>query len=312
MVATRRRNYSPPAMNEPPVDPPAVAVDPAVDPADALPAVVPAQPMADEAVDIEEEPELGPQVGNRALPKDASKLPIFRGEELDVQQLETFLIALRRYFRVNHASYAIDPGDSIKLATIAQCFPLTSLARLCYDDTEPTFTSYEEFERGLRDNFAAGEANLIKLQQSWEQARQGKFSARDFYHHLLKLRMRITAVESAEKPTEREFLRKFCANLREPAKSEVSKKRISEPHLSLPQLVKLAELEDKPVAVAGAAAALRAFQFNRQGRTGGASTSKDKFCFYCPKSRNHTHEECRRIAARKAAGTWEERPPPKK
>jgi hypothetical protein len=307
MVETRRRNYNQPVLP---------ALEPAIQ-SDLDRLAQPARPtpqMSDQGDEeqpaAEEEAERLNQVGNRALPRDAYKLPIFRGEELDVQQLETFLIALRRYFRVNHASYANDPGDSIKLASIAQCFPLTSLARLWYDDVEETFDSYDEFEIGLRENFAAGEANLIKLQQSWEQARQGKYSARDFYHHLLKLRMRITAVDSNEKPSDREFLRKFCANLREPAKSEISKKRISEPNLSLPQLVKLAELEDKPIAVASAAAALRAFQFDK--KQGSASNSKDKFCFYCPKSRNHTHEECRRIAARKAAGTWQERPPPKK
>ena len=53
----------------------------------------------------------------------ASKLPTFKGDETDAQQLDTFLVALRRYFRVNQSSYAVDPEDKLKLASIAQCFP---------------------------------------------------------------------------------------------------------------------------------------------------------------------------------------------
>lgn len=312
MVETRRHNYPNPAQLPAELQP-ALAVEPPLHPEALMADIEPELPHVDEEEDADE---AVPEVRNRPLPRDASKLPVFRGEELDIQQLEAFLIDLRRYFRVNHASFQVDPDDALKLAVIAQCFPLTSLARLWYDDAESTFRSLDDFEAGLRENFAAGEANLIKLQQQWESARQGRYSARDFYHFLLKLRMRIAAADSAEQPTEREFLRKYCASLREPAKTEISKKRIAEPELSLPQLVKLAELEDKPSGVANAAAALRAIQFPPRGKradkTGGPSTSKAKYCFYCPSARNHTPEECRRIAARKAAGTWEEKPPPRK
>ena len=210
----------------------------------------PTSPQMSEHEDFNsgEEDEAQPPQVNLPLPRDASKLPTFKGDETDAQQLDTFLVALRRYFRVNQSSYAVDPEDKLKVASFAQCFPLSSLARLWYDGVEETLSSYEIFEEELRANFAAGEANLIKLQQQWEQARQSRFSARDFYHHLQKLRMRITAVAADEKPNDREFLRKFCSNLREPVKTAIQKRRIIEPDLTLPQLVKLAELEDKPVS----------------------------------------------------------------
>jgi hypothetical protein len=50
---------------------------------------------------MENEPALEPcedeqQVSNRALPKDASKLPSFQGDEGDSQCVESFLKSLRR------------------------------------------------------------------------------------------------------------------------------------------------------------------------------------------------------------------------
>ena len=125
--------------------------------------------------------------------------------------------------------------------------------------------------------------------------------------------MRIAAVQADAQPTQREFLAKYCVNLSEPARSVIAKKRTTDPDLTLPQLVKLAEPEDKSSpstpSAAAVAAALRSLNVNSK------QTTMSKYCFYCgpKKGRGHTPEECRGIAARKAAGTWEERPvPPRK
>jgi hypothetical protein len=42
----------------------------------------------------------------------------------------------------------------------------------------------------------------------------------------------------------------------------------------------------------------------------GRGSKKTRSCWFC-KSRQHNPNECPKIAARKAAGTWEERPPRK-
>ena len=269
--------------------------------------------MADvegQAVEAEEEDQ---QVRSAAVPKDAAKLPVFKGDKAESVNIDAFLRSLRRYFRIHSRFYRDDENDEVKLATIAGCFPLHSLARIWFDNVEESLESYEAFVQSLREHFAAGEENLIKLQSVWEQARQGKFSARDFYHFLLKLRMRIAAVEADAQPTQREFLVKYCVNLSEPARSVIAKKRTTDPDLTLPQLVKLAEPEDKSSpstpSAAAVAAALRSLNVNSK------QTTMSKYCFYCgpKKGRGHTPEECRGIAARKAAGTWEERPvPPRK
>ena len=85
----------------------------------------PTSPQMSEHEDFNsgEEDEAQPPQVNLPLPHDASKLPTFKGDETDAQQLDRFLVALRRYFRVNQSSYAIDPEDKLKLASIAQCFP---------------------------------------------------------------------------------------------------------------------------------------------------------------------------------------------
>jgi arsenate reductase-like glutaredoxin family protein len=226
---------------------------------------------------------------------------------------ETFLRSLRRYFRVNAASYAVDPDDILKISSIGNCFPLDSVARIWFDDVEDSLASYDDFEESIRTEFAAGSENIVQLQHSWEQARQGRHSVREFYAYLAKLRMRIAAIDADEKPSDRELLRKFCGNLSDPARTVIAKKRITDPNLELPALVKLAELEDskKFGKVSTATASLRALNFRKREEK---PRSNAKYCFYCgpEKGRGHTPEECRRIAARKAAGTWKENPETKK
>lgn len=251
-----------------------------------------------------------PQVSNRPLPKDATKLPLFRGDAKDSAHVETFLRSLRRYFRANASSYRLDPNDVIKLSTCGSCFPTDSLARIWFDNVEDELDSFDEFETNLREEFEAGGENLVQLQQTWENSRQGRLTAREYYAVLTKLRMRLTALDASEKPSDRELLRKFCANLSEPARSVIAKKRITDPELRLPSLVKLAELEDHK----SPAPSFRRFHFKDRKsysdqQSSGASTSK--YCFYCSK-KGHNPAECRGIAARKAAGTWEEREPPKR
>ena len=62
--------------------------------------------------------------------------------------------------------------------------------------------------------------------------------------------MRNTMVDAAAQPSDREFLVEFCVNLSEPARSVIAKKRITYPQLTVSQLVKLAELEDRSFASA--------------------------------------------------------------
>lgn len=248
------------------------------------------------------------RITNLSLPRDASKLPVFKGDNNDAAHVDTFLRSLRRYFKVNARSYAVDPDDELKLSTCGNCFPFDSIARVWFDSVEDEFTSFEEFEDALRAEFAAGCENLVRLQQTWEHARQGKYGARDFYSFLTKLRMRISAIDSAEKPSDREFLRKYCTSLNEPARGVIAKKRITEPNLTLPAIVQLAELEDK--STVQIAAALRALQLKSQGGQPAGTltqlTGTSKYCYFC-KKRGHTPEECRKIAAKKAAGLWKER-----
>ena len=157
----------------------------------------------------------------------------------------------------------------------------------------------------MRAEFEAGGESLVRLQQCWEQARQGQFAARDYYTHLAKLRMRIAAIDADEKPGDKELMRKFCGNLSEPARTVVAKKRITDPDLTLPQLVQLAELEDK------SSASFRKLSFTPKQTPVSGTTGDGKHCFFCKKA-GHWPSECRMIAAHKAAGAWEERERPKK
>ena len=157
----------------------------------------------------------------------------------------------------------------------------------------------------MRAEFEAGGESLVKLQQSWEQVRQRQFAARECYTHLTKLRMRVQAIDAEGKPGYKELVRKFCGNLSEPARTVIAKKRITDPDLTLPQLVHLAELEDRSSAL------FRKFSFTPKQAPVSGTTGDGKHCFFCKKA-GHWPSECRKMAARKAAGTWEERERPKK
>ena len=135
MLNRRRKQYtrSAIALAEP---------DPQVLLADMLQPLSPVLSIADAEVAHDEAIE--EQVRNRALPKDASKLPLFRGDDKDSKYVDTFLRSLRRYFRVNASSYASDPNDELKLSTCGACFPLDSLACIWFDYAEDDLESYDK------------------------------------------------------------------------------------------------------------------------------------------------------------------------
>jgi hypothetical protein len=68
------------------------------------------------------------------------------------------------------------------------------------------------------------------------------------------------------------------------------------------------------VTTSAVAAALRALNVGpMEGHKDGEQQkqrAKGRYCVYygAEKGRSHTPEECRRMAARKAAGTWKEKP----
>lgn len=169
MVEKRRGNYIPLLLypqNVPPHIPP---VEPPLPQMAEIEHEVPLHPEEEQPQEDEQDAVPTAPQGNRPLPRDVSKLPTLQGDEKDVQQIETFLIDLNRYCRINAACFRQYPGTPIKLGTIAQCFPFTSLARAWYDTAERSFRSYAESVTGFRANFAAGEANLLELQRQWEQ-----------------------------------------------------------------------------------------------------------------------------------------------
>jgi hypothetical protein len=135
----------------------------------------------------------------------------------------------------------------LRLAAVENCFQFNTPARAWFDDVEDDLGDNEDFESSFREGFIAGEESLVKLQQQWELSRQGQHTARSFFKYLLTLRLRTAYLDSEEKLSERDFLRKFCGNLREPTRTAITKKRITEPGLTLSQIVKLAELEERSV-----------------------------------------------------------------
>ena len=74
--------------------------------------------MADvegQAVEAEEEDQ---QVRSAAVPKDAAKLPVFKGDKAESVNIDAFLRSLRRYFRIHSRFYRDDENDEVKLCLL--------------------------------------------------------------------------------------------------------------------------------------------------------------------------------------------------
>jgi len=109
-------------------------------------------------------------------------------------------------------------------------------------------------------------------------------------------------MEAVGKPVESHWqCTKFVDGLKLAVKKEVNRTFTRKSSLTLEELYIEAEMEEtalKPTFSQTSQPKLKGFQ----------QRSKGTFCYFC-ESRAHTAATCPKIAAKKAAGTWEERPP---
>lgn len=241
-------------------------------------------------------------VPNVSLPKDALKLPKFKGDS-DLHAVPDFLFQLEVYFDALPSTFEVHPQAlKHRLVVVVGCFPPGSVAAVWFRSLYKSgkFTSYETFCDLFIEQFQRHAADLVSLQTRWEDATQRRNqSAHEYYAFLLQMQAKIAAIDWQCRPSDATLLTKYCASLRPDLKRFLQEKRIDRPDFSIHQLVQSASVRE--AAIRAPSPSLNALDAG----TGGAG--ERKWCFFC-KSNTHTANDCRKIAKKKARGEWKERP----
>jgi hypothetical protein len=249
------------------------------------------------------------------LPKDQLKLLKFRGDS-DLSSVPDFLFNLELYvsalpgFEPLLSDGPIDMRSwRVLLATISGCFPPNTVASTWFRNgyQQGAFTSLHEFIRLFCCHFQQSASDLVSLQNRWEDASQRRNqSAYACYRFLLQLQAQIGSISVEATPTAAALTNKFCASVRVDLKRYLQEKRIDHPDYSISQLVSAASVRERSLRAGNdPVPALQSMQTKEN------SSHPKKWCFFC-KSSDHTAEQCRKIAAKKAKGEWKERARPAK
>lgn len=246
-----------------------------------------------------------PQHHGGAPPKDAFSIPKFRGEPAELPHTASILNRFSLYFKCLPWFNAGPLSWERRSAALAlSAFPHGSAAAVWFEQVLPNLHSYEEFVIEFRDRFVSTGVDLLTLQEKWQNAKQrGTDSVSSYYTFLLRLQSQINAL-GGNVDSNQLFLRMLYGlqpTLLDRIKPHVM---IWAPAQQTPNNLKaLAEtFSTKPRAPPTQGPSLNNTTVGSKKPPG----KKQKFCFFC-KSREHSHDSCPKIAAKKAAGTWEDR-----
>lgn len=236
------------------------------------------------------------------------KPPTFAGGKTrDSARAITFLKDIEVYFEVVDFYHPADADLAWRRRSAGlriNCFPENSYARTWFAQVQSTLASYAAFEDAFRTHFISAGADLVSVQSQWSNAKQRSGdTVASYYQHLMVLENLLGQL--GHTVSENEAITRFVDGLKDSLRIRLVEKRVENASLTRQALVNLAvtfetaqRVTRAPAAAASAAAApqLRALQ--------GSSVRRYWFC----KKVGHTADTCRKIAARKATGTWEDRP----
>jgi hypothetical protein len=249
-----------------------------------------------------------PAFSGQVLPNNAIRLPTFKGVSSDEKEplpepadVIAFMKRTDAYFHAYQHTYTT---EDLKLDAILSCFPPGCHAAKWYDsaDGRASFASYEDFKIAFWSMYGPTEADRQRYDDKFQNFRQLESSpVRAYYSRFLHVLANMEAIGS---PVQMHHAcSKFVHGLRPVLKKEVTRQRARNPKMSLEDILHEAENEErinKPTLVPKPA--LRAMNAHD-----GAKKKKIWKCFFC-RSDEHHHTNCKKIARRKAAGTWEDRP----
>jgi hypothetical protein len=262
----------------------------------------------------------------RDLPKDAFKLPTFKGsltgsDKVRPSEVLTFLNRLDKYFNIYTS---VITTDSVRLDVIVSCFPERSRAATWYNTQRKRISSSAEFRTAFIEYFGGDASEDRALRSrilSFRQREQD--SVTDYYAAFCLLIDDIHALVEFLHKNQQSFLYDeytqadmFVHGLRSPVREEVERIHSRNPTFTLEDLFREAVLEEKH-----ARRKPRGFDHNKNPNQNARServrlnamNGKPKWhggCFFCG-TFDHKHEDCEKIARKKAKGLWKDNPPKK-
>jgi hypothetical protein len=197
--------------------------------------------------------------------------------------------------------------DELKLDVIAGCFPAGSPADRWYLCHKKLFKTTTEFRDAFVSKFggtASTERTCRNKLLSFKQRESD--SVASYYASFTELVDDIHALAEFLHSGDKSFyidepqqVIHFVHGLQQPIRVEVERIHIRNPDLTLVELLEEAELEKKHA------------KLKRKPKPGPPALNgmhyKGKQCFFCKGL--HDAKDCPKIAARKAAGTWVDKPP---
>jgi hypothetical protein len=247
--------------------------------------------------------------GLRDLPKDAFKLPTFKGNLTGADRVRpsdvlTFLNRLEKYMNVYRS---VISSDDARLDVIISCFPEKSRAATWYNTQRKRLSTPAEFRQSFIDYFggdASEDRTLRSRLLSFRQRDQD--SVTDYYAAFCQLVDDIHALAEFLHSGQDSFLYDdytqadmFVHGLKYPVREEVERIQIRNPDFTLEDLFREAVLEEKH--------AKRKRKAKPVPPTFNALDHKTKWCYFC--KGKHDPKDCPKIAAKKAKGTWADKPP---
>ena len=242
-----------------------------------------------------------------SLPKDLFKVAQFRGDKSnDSSRALTFLQHMNVYFSLFDCFKLSEPnGLHLRLAAMRlNCFPHGSHAGIWFEQhyASDAFPDYATFESKFRDHFVATQSDLISMQTTWSNLKQRPGdTVESFFAHFCRIRSQLQAL--GHDVPEHDAILRFQKSVHAHIAEKLEERRLDNPNMDLNLLYNHARTFERHH---------RASRPNPRAAQNGvpklnALNSNSKWCFFCRKN-NHSAADCRKIAARKQAGTWEERP----
>ena len=249
------------------------------------------------------ESDMGSASGN---PSSHIKPPTFSGGKFrDSGRALLFLEDITLYFEVfQFFSPESERDEWLRRSALLRmtCFPEGSYARTWFSSQFANILTFEQVVREFKEQFVSSTVDLVTVQSQWSAAKQRKGdSVAQYYQHLLGLESLLGQLGHIV--SDNEAITKFLDGLSDSLRNRLVLRRIENQSLTRQALVNLAvalETGDRTTRASTAASsvALNAFQTKHN--------KSQQRCWFCKRT-DHTADTCKKILARKAAGTWEDR-----
>ena len=242
-------------------------------------------------------------------PPDCLKLPTFKGTYAESPFVPSFLRRATAYM-----SYHNLIESQTQLAALYSCFPMGTASALWFEKAVPAMSNFEDFRVQFAERFHLNVADRTKyLSKLNKFAQRPQDSVISYYSSLTELYDNLGQVGLTFHPDEIKM--KFIDNLRPELCATVMTQESISP-LALEKALTIAMNHERllpkraaPTTNGNARPALNAAGTGNGGNQNAGGKKKAFACNFC-KQPGHIFADCPKVAAKKAAGTWEDRARP--